>query len=187
MVMLPYFKMLEEVRRFISCVGGRAKTMLLLETAEAEALLENILEIEGIDEYHIGLNDLGLEKKKRFLFELLSDGTVEKMCRIMAKHGKIYGFGGIASPGKGLVPAEYILREHYRYGSSLVILSRSFCNANLITDPEEVREIFQSGIRGIRALEKECGHFSQEDYRDNHEELKRRVQMVVDTIDSAKN
>ena len=34
-VMLPFFKTVEEVKQFISYVNGRAKTLLLVETVEA--------------------------------------------------------------------------------------------------------------------------------------------------------
>ena len=37
-----------------------------------------------------------------------------------------FGFGGIARIGDGLLPAEKILAEHVRLGSSSVILSRTF-------------------------------------------------------------
>lgn len=65
-VMLPYFKTLKEIRRFIRCVDGRARAMLLLETAEEADYMEEILRIDGIDEIHIGLNDLCLEQGKGF-------------------------------------------------------------------------------------------------------------------------
>lgn len=59
-IMLPYFKSPEEVREHISYVDGRARVYLLVETAEAVDHLDEILEIPGIDEIHIGLNDLGI-------------------------------------------------------------------------------------------------------------------------------
>ena len=56
-IMLPMFKTKAEVETFIALVGGRAKTILLLETAEAA---ENILSYEkkpieynGLSEYDI--------------------------------------------------------------------------------------------------------------------------------------
>ncbi|MBQ6590698.1 MAG: hypothetical protein IJH93_04040, partial [Lachnospiraceae bacterium] len=48
-IMLPYFKTIEEIDRFLKIVDGRTKTMLLLETKEAAALLDTILEMDGID------------------------------------------------------------------------------------------------------------------------------------------
>ena len=72
-LMLPYFKTVDEVRTFISLVDGRAKTMPLLETPGAVEVIDEILNLDGLDEIFIGLNDLSLGYKK-FMFELLVDG-----------------------------------------------------------------------------------------------------------------
>ena len=76
-VMLPYFKTVNEAKRFLSAVNKRAKTMLLFETPEAVQIADEVLLIDGIDSVHIGLNDLSLGYGKKFMFELLTDGTVE--------------------------------------------------------------------------------------------------------------
>ncbi len=141
-IMLPYFKTAAEVRTFLQIVNGRARTCLLLETPEAAERADEILSIPGIDEVHIGLNDLSLGYRKKFMFELLADGTVETLCRKCADRGIPYGFGGIATLGKGALPAEYVIREHYRLGSGQAILSRSFCNAEQIGDIETISERF---------------------------------------------
>lgn len=156
MIMLPYFKTVDEVKRFVACVGGRAKTMLLFETPEAVEHSSAILRLKGIDEVFIGLNDLHLGYGKKFMFELLSDGTVEKLCLKFKYYGYTYGFGGLASLDRGLLPGKMVLKEHYRLGSSSVILSRSFCNVAKIDDMNEVRQIFVNGVSNIRTLEDEC-------------------------------
>ena len=155
-IMLPYFKTVEEVKEFISYVGGRAKTMLLFETPEAVAVASRILVLKGIDEVFIGLNDLHLGYKKKFMFELLADGTVEKLCLKFKYYGHTYGFGGLASLDRGLLPGKMVLKEHYRLGSSSVILSRSFCNIAKIGDMNEIRQVFVNGVASIRTLEDEC-------------------------------
>lgn len=160
-VMLPYFKTIDEVRRFIGIVNGRAKAMLLLETESAMQNVDRILEIEGIDEIHIGLNDLSIDLGKKFMFELLADGTVEKLCLKFRKKGIPYGFGGIASIGNGAVPAEYIIKEHYRLGSRAAILSRSFCNTAMITDEDIIKRALRKGVAEIRELEGECEKHSR--------------------------
>lgn len=185
LVMLPYFKTVDEIQRFLAIVDGRARTMLLLETKEAVQCLDDILQIDGIDEIHIGINDLSLSYHKKFMFELLSDGTVEMLCRRMQIAGKFYGFGGIASLGRGLVPAEMIIKEHYRLGSRMAILSRSFCNISKIDELEAVEEIFYRGIREIRTLEKECA-FHLKYFSDNRKELIRAVQDAVIDIGNNK-
>lgn len=160
-IMLPYFKTVDEVKTFIDLVGGRTKTMLLFETAEAVDLIDDILKIPGIDEVFIGLNDLSLSYGKKFMFELLSDGTVERLCLKFRLAGLRYGFGGIAAIGTGTLPAECILKEHYRLGSSSVILSRSFCNTDEISDLNEIKEIFDNGLKRMRDCEKEIAIHSE--------------------------
>lgn len=155
-VMLPYFKTVKEVRQFVDCVGGRAETCLLLETAEAAVLLDDILEVPGIDMIHIGLNDLHLALGMRFMFELLANGIVEKLGEKIKTKGIPFGFGGIATLDGGALPGSMVLKEHVRLGSSMVIVSRSFCNTDIITDLNEVKRIFDVGISGLRDLEKEA-------------------------------
>ena len=155
-LMLPYFKTVDEAKRFLLAVNKRAKTMLLFETPEAVEFVDEVLRLEGIDLCHIGLNDLSLGYGMKFMFELLIDGTVERLCAKFREKNIAYGFGGIASLGKGLVPAEMIIKEHYRLGSTCAILSRSFCNCNKTDDINIIRSAFTNGIRDIREFEAEC-------------------------------
>ena len=184
-IMLPYFKTVGEVTRFLTAVNGRAKTMLLLETAEAAELVDDIATLDGVDEIHIGLNDLSISYQSIFMFEMLSNGTVERLCRHLKQIGKPYGFGGLASLGRGLVPAEMIIKEHYRLGSTGAILSRSFCNVNHFSNLEAIDEIFYRGIREIRTLEKECEkrirYFSE-----NEKQLKVAVQQALKQLSEDK-
>ena len=176
-VMLPFFKTVREVRTFLQMVDGRAGTMLLLETPEAVDCLDEILELPGIDEIHIGLNDLSLGYGRKFMFELLADGTVEELCFKIRQKGIPYGFGGIAAPGNGMLPSEYIIREHYRLGSGFVILSRSFCDAQKVRDIGTINAMFLEGIRQIRALEAECENHARF-FRENRLELVEKVSEI---------
>ncbi|MBQ8201319.1 MAG: aldolase [Clostridia bacterium] len=180
-LMLPYFKTVEEVQTFLQCVNGRAKTMLLVETKEAVEHLDEILGLPGIDEVHIGMNDLSISYGKKFMFELLSDGTVERLCDRIRRAGiTAYGFGGIASLGKGLLPAEMIICEHYRLGSSIAILSRSFCNVNQIDDLEELKRVFETGVADIRGFERRCTTCC--DLAENRQKLAEKVTEIVSTL-----
>ncbi len=178
-VMLPFFKTLYEVEYFIKIVGGRAKVCLLVETPEAAALLEQIVQISGIDMIHLGLNDMHLALGMKFMFELLADGSVDKWISIIRDAGIQYGFGGLASLNGGAVPGRMILKEHYRLGSQMVIVSRAFCNTDKLTDLDEVREIFTQGIADIRKLENEMGGMSQEDFVLNHKAVCEAVREIV--------
>lgn len=179
-IMLPYFKTAEEVRRFLALVNGRARTDLLVETPEAVEALDEILAIPGIDEVHIGLNDLSLGYHKKFMFELMSDGTVEALCAKFRAAGIPYGIGGIAALGRGLLPADHLIMEHYRLGSTAAILSRSFCNANKIENINIIKRVFRNGVRDIRAFEQECGQITMENFLENKLELDRIVKKIAD-------
>lgn len=178
-VMLPYFKEPREVASFLEMVDGRALTFPLLETPEAVERLDEILALDGIDEIHIGLNDLSLGYGMSFLFELLAGGQVERLCARLKEKGIPYGFGGIAAPGQGMVPAEKIIREHYRYGSTRVILSRTFCDTHIVTDRKEIRDRFIRGIREIRAAEADCLGRDEEFFTENHDEIVRAVNAIT--------
>ena len=182
-IMLPMWKTAEEVRQFVSFVGGRVKTMALLETKEADAALEEILQIEALDEIHIGLNDLHLSYGRKFLFELLADGTVDRLVERMKNCGKLYGFGGVGRPGCGKLPAECVLAEHQRLGSGIVILSRSFCNAAFMTDYDEIRAAFTKGVADIRRLENTYCHWNQEELMANHERAGECVKEILQMMD----
>lgn len=180
-LMLPYFKTAAEVKKFIELVGGRAKTLPLVETPEAVACMDEILELDGIDEIFIGLNDLSLGYGMKFMFQLLADGTVERLCKKFEAKGIPYGFGGIASLGKGALPAERVIAEHYRLGSTCAILSRSFCNVNIITDIQEIRSVFESGLKEIRAWEIECASGAV-DLSENRKRVEIAVAQILEKI-----
>jgi len=181
-VMLPFFKTKAEVETFIRYIGGRAKTCLLCETAEAVENLDEIIAVKGIDYIHIGINDLHLEYKMKFMFELLADGTVEKLCEKFKAAGIPYGFGGIARIGQGTLPAENIIAEHYRLGSSQVILSRSFLKTDLATDLTRVEKIFKNDIAKIRTFEERMLTEDESFFIKNREEVKEKVAMIVSEL-----
>ena len=183
-IMLPYFKSIDEVKKFLKYVDGRCVTNLLVETKEAVELLDDILKLPGVDEIHIGLNDLHLEMKMKFMFELLCNGIVEKICKKIHKYNKPYGFGGIARIGEGTLPSEAIIAEHYRLGSSCAILSRSFCNTSIITDLDKIREMFTTGVNAIRNYEKSLLDKNEEFYFNNQIFIKNKVKEIVNNLNN---
>ena len=180
-LMLPYFKTVEEVKTFIRLVNGRAKTLLLLETVEAANLIDDILEVPGIDMIHLGLNDMHLELGMNFMFELLADGTVERLGNKIKAKGIPFGFGGIATLDGGALQGSMVLKEHVRLGSSMVIVSRSFCNTEIVTDLNEVKRIFDTGISGLRALEKEASQADTAFLEENRKAVVAAVNKIAGT------
>lgn len=181
-VMLPYFKTIEEVQTFLKYVDGKAKTCLLLETKEAADMIDDILMLDDIDIIYIGLNDLHLSYGMDFMFQLLADGTVEKLLQKIKAKGITAGFGGIARLDAGMLPGSSILKEHYRLGSSMVIVSRSFCNTDIVTDLDEVRKIFESGIKDLRNLEQECQNADAEYFEENRKLVVESTAKIVEII-----
>lgn len=180
MIMLPYFKTTSEVSRFLNIVNGRIKTMLLVETPEAVSILDEILDLSGIDEIFVGLNDLSLGYGKKFMFEVLADGTVDGIAKKCKEKGIPFGFGGIASLGKGMLPAEYVIAEHYRLGSSSVILSRSFGDLKGVTDLHVIRDAFRTGMPEIRMFERCCGEQNDYYFADNRQIVCEKIKVIVD-------
>lgn len=178
-IMLPYWKSAEEVRKFVKAVGGRCKTTLLLETKEAVECIDEVLDNGGFDEIHIGLNDLHLSYGMTFMFELLANGTVEKLCQKFKAAGLPYGFGGIAKLGDGLLPAEKIIMEHYRLGSTRAILSRTFCDTAKITDIDEIDKVFRENMEKLREYELSMADMTTEDFIRNKAEVVKAVDEIV--------
>ncbi|MEA3250991.1 MAG: aldolase/citrate lyase family protein [Pseudomonadota bacterium] len=126
-LMLPMFRRPEEVERFLGLVGGRVPVTLLAETPEALTRLSTYMDGLGPrDEVHFGLNDLSLAMGLNYLFEPLAARLLESAATLLRERDIPFGFGGVARIGQGELPAEWVLSEHVRLGSSWVILSRAF-------------------------------------------------------------
>lgn len=179
-LMLPWFQTPAQVEKFLTLVRGRARTILLVETPEAVENLDEILRLPGIDECHIGLNDLHLGYGRKFIFEPLADGTVDRITDKFKEYGIPFGIGGIARLGRGVLPAECILAEHVRLGSQAVILSRSFCNDILFSDRPDREEIFAQEVRRLREAEEMLRQKDDAFFGENRRLLRQIVARVVE-------
>lgn len=178
-IMLPMYRTLDDVEEFLHIVDGRVKTQLLAETLDACSIMNQVAMIPEVDEIHLGLNDLHLAYHKKFMFELLADGTVDEICNDIKRANKKFGFGGIARVGYGLLPAEYIIREHYRIGSTCAILSRAFCNADKIEELSVINELFETEMVKIRETEVIAEKMNDEELILNHEQVKKFVNQII--------
>ncbi len=181
-IMLPYFKTPNEVEDFIRIVDKRARTCLLVETSDAVDCFDEILDVNGIDEIYIGLNDLHLCYGMDFMFQLLADGTVERLSDKIKAKGISFGFGGVARIGTGTLPAECIFGEHYRLGSDRVILSRAFCDVSKEPDIASVKDKLFSGVKDIRDYEKTLESWTDTDFEENRIKTIDCVNKVVEII-----
>ena len=187
MVMLPYWKTIGEVQAFLEAVNGRCKTTLLLETKEAVECIDEVLNLGGFDEIHIGLNDLHLSYGLDFMFEPLANGTVEMLCRKFKAAGISYGFGGIAKIGDGAIPAEKLILEHYRLGSTRAILSRTFCDNAKVDSIEEIDRVFAENMKSLRQYEEFAATVSEEYLRKNCEDVRTSINKVAELMKQIKH
>lgn len=172
-VMLPYFKTKEEVTYFLELVNKRAKTCLLLETKEAVEKLDEILTLPSIDYIHIGLNDLQISYGYTFMFEPLINGKLVEITRKINKTGIEFGFGGVSRLDSGLLPSNLILSEHYRVGSKMVILSRSFAH-NIDLGKSLGHEIGKIRDYEIFLQQQDSNYFDN-----NHDLVVTRVKQII--------
>lgn len=185
-IMLPMWRSAEEADAFLRAVDRRVKTTLLLEHKDAVECVDTVLENPLIDEIHIGLNDLHLSYGLDFMFELLTNGTVEMLCKKFANKKIPYGFGGVARLGDGAVPAEKIIMEHYRLGSTRAILSRSFCNVQDTKSIGEIEKIFTTNMKRMREFEKSIANMHEDDFARNQKEIGAAIAEVAAKIKEKK-
>jgi 2-keto-3-deoxy-L-rhamnonate aldolase RhmA len=186
-VMLPMISYAAEAKQFVQIVGGRSRTCLLLETGAALARLSDIISLPGIDEVHIGLNDLHLALKLDFMFEVMSGGLIDYMARTIRDRGLRFGIGGIARLGGGLASPELILSEHVRLGSSQVILSRDF---NRIFEKGSENSIvgeFRREVEKLHSCIKQLRRLGPQAQASNSQKLKRAVAEIVGMRRDGKN
>ncbi len=142
--MLPMFRTAQELARFTEIVAGRASVVGLLETPEALADVETVVGVHGLDELHVGINDLAIGLGLRVRFEVLVSPAMERVARAAREAGVPLGVGGIGrlSDTELPIPADLIYAQHARLGASAALISRSFLasGCDLITEVRRARE-----------------------------------------------
>ncbi len=179
MIMLPMFRTREDVSTFLKIVDGRARVMPLLEHIEAVNNLDEIISLSGIDELHIGLNDLHISMKKKFMFELLTDSTVDNIIKKVSEKNIPTGIGGMSRLGTGRLPADLILDEQYRLHSNGVILSRGFIEDIKPEEEKDISSFFCKHIKKIRDTEKRLQGESEKYFAERHTQLEKVIKDIV--------
>ena len=87
---LPMVKSPADVERFLSLVGGRAATGILVETVEGLACVEHLASYP-LDRVYFGLNDFAISRGSRSIFSALVDGSVARARDAFA--GTCFGVG----------------------------------------------------------------------------------------------
>lgn len=127
-LMLPMFKTTQEAGKFIEIIAGRAEVSLLLETAAAAARIHEIVKLQGIDEIHIGLNDLYLSLGLENHFELLGSRLMDFLSEVVVEAEIPFGFGGIGrvTDERLPMPSDMVYAQYPRLRADRALISRVF-------------------------------------------------------------
>jgi len=127
-LMLPMFRTVHEVATFIDSIDGRAEVSLLVETAAAAVRIGEIVKLGGIDEIHIGLNDLYLDMKLKNHFEILKYDFMNMLSKTVHEAGIPFGFGGIArvNDARLPIPSDLVYAQYPRLQADRALVSRVF-------------------------------------------------------------
>lgn len=127
-IMLPMFRTVDEARRFTVAVGGRARSVLLVETRHAAASVDELALLPGVDEIHVGLNDLHMDLGLSSHFELLISDYLAGVCAKLRRAGIPFGVGGIGRAGDESlpVPSDLVYAQFPRLGATGALISRVY-------------------------------------------------------------
>lgn len=128
-VMAPMIGSRDQACAFAELVGGRARTVALVETRQGMDHLSEIAGVPGIDEVHIGINDLSLSLDLQSRWAVLTGTLLHDAAICVRSAGKPFGFGAIARPGDERLPlpSDLVYAEYARVGATRALIARSFC------------------------------------------------------------
>jgi hypothetical protein len=135
-IMLPMFESAADASQFVEWVAGRAKVYLLVETPAAAMRIHDIVRVDGVDEIHVGLNDMYLGMQLKSHFEVLVSDLMDMLANVVHEAGIPFGFGGIARlDDKNLpIPADLVYAEYARLNATRALVSRVFFQP----DPKQI-------------------------------------------------
>jgi hypothetical protein len=109
----------------------------------------------------------------------LTGGLLDHLAGLCRNKGIKFGFGGTARLGRGLLPAEDILVEHARLGSTQVILSRDF--RSLVDDRplEAIAQDFAEAITRIRQTYGQAQRATPADLERNRADVAAKITQIL--------
>ncbi len=183
LIMLPMVQNAAVAAAFVEMVRGRATTSLLLETKSVLEEIHRVVTVEGVDEIHIGLNDLRLSCGYANIFSAVATGLIDQASEVVRCAGIRFGFGGMVSPDRGRLPIspDRVIGEHVRLGSTHALLGRSFRARYQGSPSPELLKEFGEDIRAIRRCYSCWSERSKKELKANH----LRLAAAVKTIENA--
>ena len=148
-LMLPMVATAEEACSFSGLVAGRASIVLLVERIEAIERLAEMTSVAGVDEIHLGLNDLAMSLGLSNRWLVLAGDVASEAAATTLAAGLRFGLGGIGRAADTAlpVPPELVYAEFARTGATGALISRSFLRGSpseLATEVRRAREALAS-------------------------------------------
>ncbi len=170
-LMLPNFRTAGEAATFAGAVRGRARVSILVEMAPAAVRIREILDVPGIDEVMIGLNDLHLQFGVANHFEVLASPLIDMLAAEVQRKGLPLSIGGVGRVGDTAmpVPTDLVYAQYPRLRATGAWLARSF--ANTVLSPDD----FRAAILALRNRLNEWDASPAEDLECARAELARRA------------
>jgi hypothetical protein len=135
-LMLPSFRTAGEAATFVRAVRGRARASILVEMAPAVVRNREILDVPGVDEVMIGLNDLHLQCAVANHFEVLASPLLDMLAAEVLRKGLPLAIGGVGRVGDTAmpIPTDLVYAQYPRLGATGAWVARSFTDAVLSPD-----------------------------------------------------
>jgi len=127
-VMLPMVRSVDAARQVVAMVRGRAEIIVMVEHADALPIVDELAALDGVAELYVGANDLARSLGLATRFSVLGSGLIETVAEAAHRHGRGFGFFGLARPDDASlpVPADLVYAEQARLGATHFVLARSF-------------------------------------------------------------
>ena len=127
-VMLPMVRTVDAARQVVAIVRGRAEVIVMIEHADALPIVHELAALDGVAELYVGANDLARSLGLATRFSVLGSDLIETIAEAAHRHGRGFGFFGLARPDDATlpVPADLVYAEQVRLGATNFILARSF-------------------------------------------------------------
>jgi hypothetical protein len=168
-LMLPMVMSADDAAAFVRLAGGRTTVVMLVEHARALDQLRAIVRVAGVDEIHIGLNDLAISLGLPNRWVALADGLIDDAAAIVRDAHLRFGLGGIGRAGDASlpIPSDLVYAELARTGATAAVIARSFFVADNMDWAAEI-------VRARQSLDA-WRRRPSEDLAMAHAELGRRV------------
>lgn len=154
-VMLPMVLTAEHSSTFAGLVAGRARVVLLVEHRDALDRMAELVAVDGVDEVHVGLNDLAISLGLPNRWLVLAGDLVVPAARIVHGAGLRFGLGGIGRVDDDTlpIPSDLIYAEYARTGATGALIARSFGadDCDLTREVERVQTRMAAWFRRSRA------------------------------------